>query len=408
MLELMHSTMLIWMRFAGAALALSLLASCATPVRGTAWNTGLQPAIPAAIQRYIARGQLPGAVYWLERENRHHATVLGSHTFDAGAAPMHIDTVFDAASLTKVVITTPAILQLSEAGKLALDDPLTRHLPECAGHGRDGITLRHLLTHTSGLEAGLPPKPSWRGAAEALALACKEVPTHPPGRHFRYSDINFILLGSIAERVSGVPLDRYAATHILAPLGMSDSGYRPRERIDAGRIAPTQRTPPNPAGLHEDLPPGHTLQGVVHDPTARFMGGVAGHAGLFTTATDLARFARMMLGDGVLDGRRVLSAASVRLMRTEQTSADTGARRGMGWDIDSVYARRPRGDLFQVGSYGHTGFTGCVLWIDPASRTFYIFLSNRVYPDDKGAILPLYSELANLSALVAGLGRPDT
>lgn len=392
--------------FASAVFALLVLAGCATPIAETPWRAELQPAIPSAIQAYVDKRQLPGAVHWVERKGRAYAVAVGRYTYDADAAPMRMDTVFDAASLTKAVVTTPAILQLAEAGRLALDDPLVRHVPECAGEGREVITLRHLLTHTSGLAPGIPASPSWRGVQSALTLACREVPTDPPGTLFRYSDINFLLLGLIVERASGLPLDQYAATRIFGPLGMRDSTYLPLRRMEAARIAPTQRTQSPHTGLHGDLVPGQPLQGVVHDPTARFMGGVAGQAGLFTTAGDLARYARMLLAGGVLDGQRVLSEASVRLMRTVQTSPATGARRGIGWDIDSPYAVRPRGLVFPVGSYGHTGFTGCILWIDPGSRSFYVFLSNRVYPDDKGAILPLYTEVSTLSARVAGLGAP--
>lgn len=402
----MKSWALLPRRFVAAALALFVLAGCATPVAETAWRAALQPAIPAAIQAYVDKRQLPGAVLWVEREGRSYAVAVGRHTYDADAAPMRMDTVFDAASLTKAVVTTPAILQLAEAGRLALDDPLARHVPECAGDGREAITLRHLLTHTSGLAPGIPALPLWRGVPSALSLACREVPTHPPGTLFRYSDINFILLGLIVERVSGLPLDQYAATRIFAPLGMNDSMYLPLRHFNVARIAPTQRTQSPHTGLHGDLVPGQPLQGVVHDPTARFMGGVAGHAGLFTTAADLARYARMLLAGGALDGQRVLSEASVRLMHTVQTPAETGARRGIGWDIDSPYAVRPRGLVFPVGSFGHTGFTGCILWIDPGSRSFYVFLSNRVYPDDNGAILPLYTEVSTLSARVAGLEAP--
>jgi CubicO group peptidase (beta-lactamase class C family) len=181
---------------------------------------------------------------------------------------------------------------------------------------------------------------------------------------------------------------------------MRDTGYLPLRRFGAAGIAPTHKSPPADDGkaLHDDLAPGQLLQGVVHDPTARRMHGVAGSAGVFTTARDLARFARMMLNEGELDGVRVLSRDSVRLMTTAQSPAGIEALRGLGMDIASPYAVRPRGTVFPVGSYGHTGFTGCVLWIDPGSRTFYVFLSNRVYPDDKVNVLQLYTRLGTLSA----------
>ena len=199
--------------------------------------------------------------------------------------------------------------------------------------------------------------------------------------------MNYILLGELVRRVSGTPLDRFASERIFAPLGMRDSRFVPLAAHEAARIAPTQRL----AG--EGL---RLLQGEVHDPTARRMEGVAGSAGLFTTTADLARFARMLLAGGELDGVRVLARDSVRLMTTAQTAPGL-TRRGMGMDIDSPFAR-PRGALFPVGSYGHTGFTGCILWIDPASGTFYVLLSNRVYPDDRNNILDLYARLGTLAA----------
>lgn len=386
-----------------AALLLPVCAGCVSQGTGRPTLHSEQlPALPAAINAYVSQGKLPGATYWLEHQGRVHAFAIGRQTQETDAPAIRLDTVFDAASLTKVVVTTPAMLQLAEAGKLSLDDPLVRHIPECAGDGREAITLRHLLTHTSGLKAGIAAKPAWRGTVAALERACREVPTHAPGSFFRYSDINFILLGIVVERASGKPLADYARERIFAPLGMNDSGYLPLARMKPERIAPTQRITAQQAGLHDDLKAGEPLRGILHDPTARYMGGVAGHAGLFTTASDLARYARMILADGVLDGVRVLSPQSVALMRNVQTAASTGAARSIGWDVDSPYSR-PRGAIFPKTSFGHTGFTGCILWIAPDSKTFYVFLSNRVYPDDKAVILPLYGELGTLSARAAGV-----
>jgi CubicO group peptidase (beta-lactamase class C family) len=279
---------------------------------------------------------------------------------------------------------------LADEGRIDLDAPLTSYFPECAGGGRDTITIRHLLTHTSGLPSGLPALPAWQGDAAAHALACARVPTHTPGTFFRYSDVNFILLGQLVEQVAGMPLAQFAQARIFAPLRMRDTGYLPLARHRAAAIAPT-------AQLENGL-----LQGVVHDPTARRMDGVAGSAGVFSTAADLARYARMLLAGGTLDGVRVLSPASVALLTTDQSPPGVAAHRAMGMDIDSAFAR-PRGSVFPVGSYGHTGFTGCVLWIDPHSRTFYVFLSNRVFPDEKSNIVPLYGELGTLSALAAAV-----
>ena len=362
-------------------------------------------AIDVAIGAAIAVRSLPGAVYWLERGAAHAERAYGRLDFGPDAAPVSLDTVFDVASLTKVLVTAPAILLLHEAGQIDLEAPLLRYLPECAGGGKDAITVRQLLTHTSGLLAGLPATPAWQGREAALLLASLERVTHVPGSAFRYSDINYILLGLIIERVAGMSLDAFAGQHIFAPLGMQDTGYRPLARGDGRTIAPTQRGAVDANAVlskaQHGLAPGAVLQGHVHDPTVRRMGGVAGSAGVFSTARDVARFARMLLAGGELDGVRVLHPDSVRLLCTAQSPPGIVALRGMGMDIDSPFARRPRGQHYRLGSFGHTGFTGCILWIDPESHSFYVFLSNRVYPDDRNSILPLYAELGTLSAEAA-------
>ena len=362
-------------------------------------------AIDAAIDAAVAARSLPGAVYRLERGAAYAERAYGRLDFGPAAAPVTGDTVFDVASLTKVLVTAPATLLLHETGQIDLDAPLLRYLPECAGGGKDAITVRQLLTHTSGLRAGLPASPTWQGREAALLLASLERVTHLPGSEFRYSDINYILLGLVIERVAGLPLDAFAWQRIFAPLRMWDTGYRPLARCDGRTIAPTQRGAvdgeASMSSAQRDLAPGAVLQGHVHDPTVRRMGGVAGSAGVFSTARDVARFARMLLAGGELDGVRVLHADSVRLLSTVQSPPGIAALRGMGMDIDSPFARRPRGRHYQVGSYGHTGYTGCILWIDPQSRSFYVFLSNRVYPDDRNSILPLYDELGTLSAVAA-------
>jgi CubicO group peptidase (beta-lactamase class C family) len=337
--------------------------------------------IARAITSVIAERRMPGAAFRLEQGPHVYEGSFGRDSYREDATPVAPDTIYDVASLTKVLATAPSVLLLAERGRIDLDAPVVRYFPECAGGGRDVILVRHLLTHTSGLKAGIPAKPAWQGADAAHALACAAEPTHPAGTYFRYSDINYILLGRLVEAVSGERLDAFAARHIFTPLGMRDTGFLPLQRGWQARIAPTQ----------------DDRRGEVHDPTVHRMGGVAGAAGLFSTARDVARFARMLLAGGELDGVRVLSEASVRLMTTAQTPAGIAELRGMGMDIDSPFAR-PRGAVFPVGSYGHTGFTGCFLWVDPGSRTFYVFLSNRVYPDGASNILGLYGELGTLAA----------
>jgi CubicO group peptidase (beta-lactamase class C family) len=190
-------------------------------------------------------------------------------------------------------------------------------------------------------------------------------------------------LGHLVQRLAGMPLERFARARIFDPLEMRDTGFRPLERIAPARIVPTSGA-----------------AGIVHDPTARRMGGVGGSAGMFSTAPDLARFARMLLDGGLAGDRRILSPASVALLTTVQTPPGIKELRAMGMDIASPFAR-PRGSVYPVGSFGHTGFTGCILWIDPRSRSFYVFLSNRVYPDDRSNILDLYGTLGTLAAKAA-------
>jgi len=396
--------------FAAAGIALGA-AGCTLPAHPPAASQAGRPAldaarfpqIDAAILHAIGERRLPGAVFHLERGDAVYEQAYGHLDYEPDAAAVRTDTVFDAASLSKVLATAPAILMLAEEGRIDLDARLVHYFPECAGGGRDGITIRHLLSHSSGLPAGLPRNPDWHGDAAAHALACQQALTAPPGTLLRYSDVNYVLLGQLVQRVSGMRLDEFARRRIYAPLHMRDTGFLPLQRgVARALIAPTQKGRAGSAGAHGDLAPGQVLQGEVHDPTARRMDGVAGSAGVFTTAHDVARFARMLLQGGELDGVRILSAASVRLMTTAQSPAGL-APRGLGMDIDSPYARRPRGELYPVGSFGHTGFTGCVLWIDPGSRSFYVFLSNRVYPDDSSRVLELYTRMGTLSAEAAGL-----
>ena len=387
-----------------------LLAGCA-PLAKRGASMELDRARLAELDRAIldniAARKLPGAVFHLEREGAVHEQAYGSHTYGPDSARVTPETVFDAASLTKVLATAPAVLLLAEEGRIALEAPLARYFPECANGGKDAITVRQLLTHSSGLPAGLPAKPAWEGKEAAHVLACTQKVTHAPGIFFRYSDINYILLGRLVEQAAGMPIERFVQQRFYGPLGMRDTGYLPLARMDAARIAPTQRGAEGEAALHGDLAPGQLLRGAVHDPTVRRMGNVGGSAGVFTTARDVARFARMLLNGGELDGVRVLSAQSVGLLTTVQSPPGL-ALRGMGMDIDSPYAQRPRGSVFPLGSYGHTGFTGCILWVDPRSRTFYVFLSNRVYPDDRNIILPLYTQLGTLAAQAAHLDLPVT
>ena len=338
----------------------------------------------AAIEQAISEDRLPGGVLWVEHKEQRYQKAFGQRTLGSHAEPMTEDTIFDAASMTKVLATTPLVMRLWERGRLKLDEPVRTYLPDFKGGERDKITIRHLLTHCSGFDVSLGRNPTWSGYEQAIAMACAEKPSYPPGTVFHYCDINFILLGEVVQRLGGRKLNEMAAEEVFGPLRMTDTGYLPGPDKLA-RIAPTARN----ASVKS--------RRVVHDPTTRRMGGVAGQAGVFTTAADMARFARMMLGGGELEGIRILKPETVELMIHVQSPAVVEARRGLGWDIDSDYSR-PRGNVFPIGSYGHTGFTGVCLWVDPFSETFWMFLSNRVYANQSANILALQRGLGTLAA----------
>lgn len=335
-----------------------------------------------AIQAAITNGDTPGAVVWVERSGTAYVKAYGQRAVTPQPEAMTTNTIFDAASLTKVMATAPAVMWLQERSQIELDQPVARYLPEFTGQGREAITVRQLLTHYSGLPSGLTRR-DFNGYTGAIAQAVSERPNPASGTTFRYSDVNFILLGEIVRRVSGQSLDDFGRQKFYEPLGMRQTRFLPPEEWRP-MIAPTERVG------------GSVLRGVVHDPTARRMGGVAGHAGLFTTVADTARFCRMMLQGGELEGRRVLKTETVKLMTSVQSPAAGQARRGLGWDIDSPYAG-PRGKVLPIGSYGHTGWTGTSIWIDPFSRTFVLLYCNRNHPSG-GNVVKLRSVTATLAA----------
>src|SRR5580658_847670 len=332
------------------------------------------PAVDAVIEQAVQEGQIPGAVLIVG----HDGTVIyrkayGSRALEPRREAMTLDTVFDLASLTKVIVTTTAVMQLVERGQVRLNDPVAKYLPEFAQNGKDDITVRQLLTHYSGLEPDLDLKTAWEGKDTAYGMAFAETPEDPPGSKFTYSDVNFIVLGALVERVTGETLEEYAERHIFVPLKMTRTRFAPPTDLGSGwieKIAPTQ--------YDENE---HMLWGVVHDPTARRMGGVAGHAGLFSTADDLAKFAQALLNGG--DG--ILSSLTVEKMTRPEQPPWAPVLRGFGWDIDSPLSSN-RGDLLPVGSYGHTGWTGTSIWIDPTTETYIILLTNAVHPRGGNAI----------------------
>ena len=347
--------------------------------------------IDGVVSESIAKHELPGAVVLAGHRGKVvFRKAYGNRAVEPFAEPMTVDTVFDIASLTKTVATATSVMILVEEGKLLLSDPVVRHIPEFAPAGGDRakVTIEHLLTH----RAGFPPDDSlalYAGTPEEIfARKYQEPLKSAPGSQFVYSDAGYEVLGEIVRRVSGERLDRFAEDHIFRPLGMKDTTFLPlSRRIPASRIAPTERRGD------------HWMRGEVHDPRAYALGGVAGHAGLFSTATDLARFCQMILDGGKLARARILSPSGVEAMTRPRFYGD-GDVRGLGWDIATAYSKN-RGDLFPVGSFGHTGFTGTSFWIDPASESFVVFLSNRVHPDGKGDVLRLRAVVSTIVAAAA-------
>jgi CubicO group peptidase (beta-lactamase class C family) len=295
---------------------------------------------------------------------------------------MTIDTVFDLASLTKPLATATSIMILLEQKKLNLTDRVSRHWPDFAQNGKDALTLEQLLLHTSGLIADNPMTDYQDGRKKALRRIARLRPVTEPGKKFRYSDVNFIVLGELVERISGAALDVFAHQHIFAPLGMCETTFRPGKEL-AERAAPTEKRGER------------WLLGEVHDPRAYLLGGVAGHAGLFSTADDLAVFAQMILDGGSYKGKRMLKAETVRLMTKPRIVP--GGQRALGWDVRTAFSSN-RGEGFSPASFGHTGFTGTSIWIDPEKQTAVLFLSNRVHPDGKGQINRLRGRVASLVA----------
>ncbi len=354
-------------------------------------------AVDAQVNEAVETGLIPGAVVLIGHDGKviYHKA-YGYRALIPKREPMAEDTIFDAASLTKVIATTPCLMKLFEQGKLRLDDPVTKYLPEFQG-GKSDITVRNLMTHFSGLAPDLILRPKWSGYETGIQKALVDKPTAPPGARFVYSDINFILLGEIVRRLSGETLAQYAHEQIYAPLGMNNTLFQPPGALRP-RIAPTE--------IDEDT--GQPLRGVVHDETSRFMGGIAGHAGLFTTAADLSHFAQMMLGLGAwvdpATGKevRIFSPLTVRKFTEAGSPADQGVIRALGWDVDSPYSSN-RGELFPIGSYGHTGFTGTSLWMDPSTQTYVIVLTNVVHPKRGKSLSSFRSRLATTVAASLGI-----
>jgi len=306
-----------------------------------------------------------------------------------GSSPMTVDTVFDIASLTKVVATAPAVMSLVENKSIRLDAPLSKYLPAAGKGSHRRITIRQLLTHYSGITSDLrPPRRSRKRKKVYSQPVLSRIYTAkliaPVGQAFQYSDIGFAILGKVVENVSRQRFDKYVQKTIIDPLQMSSTCFRPGRNFE-GRIAPSEK------GRGD-----HYVCGTVQDPTAGRLNGIAGHAGLFSTARDLSRFARMILNGGTLDGIKILSPGMIAMMTSPQSPAGKEDVRGLGWDIDSRYSSL-KGNFFSPESFGHTGYTGTSIWIDPSIGTYVILLTNRPnLTDDHTDILTLRRELSEI------------
>jgi uncharacterized protein YbbC (DUF1343 family)/CubicO group peptidase (beta-lactamase class C family) len=354
--------------------------------------------IDPVMEHALARGDLPGAVVLVEHRGRTvFRKAYGLRSKQPAEKPMTVDTIFDLASLTKPIATATSIMILIEQGKLHPADRVARYLASFGQNGKAEVTIEQLLLHTSGFVADNPVSDYRDGRQRAFERIDQLAPVAPPGSRFIYSDLNYIVAGEVVEKLSGQSLGRFAADHIFKPLGMKDTGFRP---LQSGS---------GPESLHERLAPteerdGRWLVGEVHDPRSFLLGGVAGHAGLFSTADDLAVYAQMILGGGTHRGQRILSPLGVRLMTTPRPVP--GGLRAYGWDVQTSFSSN-RGELFPRGeSFGHTGFTGTSIWIDPGSQTAVIFLSNRVHPKAKTNINGLRGQVATIAAAAVDLA-PD-
>ena len=375
---------------AGALTPVAEPARAASPAASpeTPAALGLDPArlarIEGLVEQAIAAGETSGCVVSIgRRAGTAWLRAFGERQIEPAREPMTADTIFDLASLTKPVATATAVMQLVEEGRLRLRDPIATHLPEFGRNGKDAITVHDLLTHQGGLIADNPLADYEHGAEEAWRRICDLEPLAAPGERFIYTDVGFIVLGRLVETLAGRPLADVTRERIFVPLGMHDTGYLPPTAARA-RCATTERRD------------GEWLRGVVHDPRAALLGGVAGHAGLFGTAPDLARYARALLGGGELEGSRVLGAATIAAMIRPVRVAGGGLR-GLGWDEQTGFSSN-RGDLLSAAAFGHGGFTGTALWIDPQLDLFVVFLGSRLHPDGKGTVNPLAGRIASVAA----------
>jgi uncharacterized protein YbbC (DUF1343 family)/CubicO group peptidase (beta-lactamase class C family) len=341
-------------------------------------DSGWMIALDRLVEKGISEGKMHGCVIGFgSRQGLLWSKAYGHRRVEPGREPMTVDTIFDLASLTKPIATATSVMRLIETGLVRLDAPVSEYLPDFGQAGKTGITVRHLLIHTSGLIADNALSDYANGPEIAWNKICELRSLTPPGTEFRYSDVNFIVLGKLIENRAGMSLDDYVRVTMIEPLGMQDTCYGvPLEKRN--RCAPTEKRD------------GEWISGTVHDPRAWALSGVAGHAGLFSTVEDLGKYAQAMLG--AKDSHWLHPETIHRMIAPNRVS---GGVRGLGWDIQTGFSSN-RGDLLGPRAYGHGGFTGTVLWIDPDRDFFFIFLSSRLHPDGKGSVNGLAGNVANL------------
>jgi uncharacterized protein YbbC (DUF1343 family) len=362
-------------------------------------EVGLDATRLARIDELVAEGiaekRMPGCVVCIGRQGKiAWLKAYGNKQVVPSEVPMTTDTLFDMASITKPVATATSVMLLVEQGKLRLSDKVADHIPEFAANGKEGITIFDLLTHQSGLLPDNKLSDYDDGPEKSLERICALDLQAPTGTKFIYSDVNYILLAKLVRRACGQNVHEFSQEHLFGPLGMRETGYLPAEALRA-RAAPTEERD------------GRWMQGEVHDPRAYKLGGIAGHAGLFSTAADLALYAQMMIDRGRVGERQLLAPQTVATM-TRAYPVPGGGRRGLGWDKRSGYSTN-RGELMTDAAFGHGGFTGTVLWIDPDLELFVIFLSNRVHPNGKGLVNPLAGRIGTAAAgaiVTPGSPRP--
>jgi len=364
---------------------LIVLAAATAPVMAADLDPAAEQQLQLIVNGQMAAHRIPGAVILIgDAEHVYYRQAFGQRAIVPLPEPMTMDTEFDLASLTKVIATTTAIMQLVESGRLHLDAPVAYYWPAFAANGKQTVTVRQLLAHTSGLRPDLRALPHEPGRQAVLRAIAAEPLLSAPGTQVIYSDLNFIVLGELVQRITHQSLEAYCRTHIFKPLGMQDTSFLPNARL-AALSAPTTA---DAAGMR---------RGRVHDPTASRMGGVSGHAGLFSTAADLARFAQMLLDDGRAGRQRILRSASIAALASVASPLADTPWRGIGWELAPPFvANQDR--LPPVGAIGHTGYTGTGLWIDLVTRQFVVILTNRVHPDDSGDARPLRAQVLALLA----------